>query len=117
MGKHTCIAGEPGTGKSQLTLAIAAAISTGGEWPCGEGRAPLGSVIILSAEDGECDTIVPRLMAAGADRDRVHIVSAVRPNNGSSRGFSLQADLGLLEDEIAKIGDATLVIIDPISSR
>jgi hypothetical protein len=115
-GKHTCIAGEPGTGKSQLTLAIAAAISTGGEWPCGEGRAPLGSVIILSAEDGERDTIVPRLMAAGANRDLVHIVSAVRPDNGSRRGFSLQADLGSLEDEIIKIGDAALVIIDPISS-
>jgi predicted ATP-dependent serine protease len=26
-GKHTCIAGEPGTGKSQLSIAIIAAIS------------------------------------------------------------------------------------------
>ena len=76
-GKHTCIAGEPGTGKSQLSIAIAAAISTGGEWPCGEGRAPLGSVIVLSAEDGAADTIVPRLTAAGANLDRIHIVSAV----------------------------------------
>lgn len=30
-GKHTCIAGEPGTGKSQLSIAIAATISTGGD--------------------------------------------------------------------------------------
>jgi len=64
IGKHTCIAGEPGTGKSQLAVAIIAAITTGGEWPCGEGRAPLGNVIILSAEDGAADTIVPRLIAA-----------------------------------------------------
>ena len=39
-GKHTCIAGEPGTGKSQLSIAIIAAVTTAGEWPCGEGNAP-----------------------------------------------------------------------------
>src|SRR5207249_4910904 len=53
IGKQTCIAGDPGNGKSQLAIYAAAAVTTGGEWPCGEGRAPLGSVIILSAEDGE----------------------------------------------------------------
>lgn len=51
-GKHTCIAGEPGTGKSQLSIAMIAIVTTGGEWPCAEGWAPIGSVIILSAEDG-----------------------------------------------------------------
>src|SRR5215469_10516013 len=54
-GKHTCIAGEPGTGKSQLSIIIVSTLTTGGEWPCGEGRAPPGNVIILSAGD----TIVP----------------------------------------------------------
>ena len=84
-GKHTCLAGEPGTGKSQLGIHIVAAVTTGGEWPCGEGRAPVGNAIILSAEDGAADTIIPRLMAAGADRGRVHIVSAVRNPDGSRR--------------------------------
>jgi hypothetical protein len=74
IGKQTLIAGEPGLGKSQLTIALAAAVSTGGHWPCDEGRASLGSVIILSAEDDAADTIVPRLSAAGADLDRVLIV-------------------------------------------
>ena len=74
VGKQTCIAGDPGTGKSQLSVAIAATISRGGEWPCGEGRAPLGNVIIFSAEDGASDTIIPRLIAAGADLNRIHIV-------------------------------------------
>ncbi len=71
-GKHTMIAGTPGTGKSQLTISIGAAVTTGGTWPCGEGRAPLGHVIILSAEDGVADTIIPRLgpLAAGADLSR-----------------------------------------------
>jgi twinkle protein len=89
-GKITCIAGEPGTGKSQLSIATAAAISTEGNWPCGEGSAPFGSVIILSAEDGAADTIVPRLIAAGADRERVHIISAMGDKNGKGRrGFNL----------------------------
>jgi AAA domain len=97
LGKHTCIAGEPGTGKSQLSIAIVAALTTGGEWPCGEGEAPLGNAIILSAEDGVADTIVPRLLAASADLSRVHVVSAIHDGGGGHRGFDLQRDLELLE--------------------
>jgi hypothetical protein len=116
LGKHTCIAGEPGTGKSQLATFIAAQVSVGGAWPCDEGRARRGSVIILSAEDGEADTIVPRLYAAKADLGRVHIVSAVRTDCKQSRGFNLQADIELLEQKIAELGDVALITIDPISS-
>ena len=81
-GKHTAIAGEPGDGKSQFSIYVAATISRGGEWPCNEGRAPLGNVIIFNAEDGADDTIVPRLIAAGADIERIHIVSAVLLEDG-----------------------------------
>jgi hypothetical protein len=115
-GKHTCIAGEPGTGKSQLTIAVIAALTTGGLWPCGEGRASTGNVIILSAEDGAADTITPRLMAAGADLTRVHIVSAVRNADGSRRTLNLQNDLELLERKISEIGNVCLVVVDPVSS-
>ena len=116
-GKHTAIAGEPGDGKSQLSIYVAATISRGGEWPCDEGRAPAGNLIILNAEDGADDTVVPRLIAAGADLNRVHIVSAVLQDGGKGRRtFNLQADLELLERKIAEIGDVALVIIDPISS-
>jgi RecA-family ATPase len=118
LGKHTCVAGEPGTGKSLISDYAAAALTTGGHWPCGEGRAPtIGSVIILSAEDGAADTIVPRLMAVGADLDRVHIVSAVGiPDGNGRRTFNLQTDIALLEEKIVEVGDVVLVIIDPISS-
>jgi hypothetical protein len=115
-GKHTCIAGEPGTGKSQLAIAIIATVTTSGDWPCGEGRAPLGNAIILSAEDGAGDTIIPRLMAAGANLNRVHVVSAIRNADGSRRTLSLQNDLELLEKKIAEVGDVALVDVDPVSS-
>src|SRR5262249_35688198 len=117
IGKQTMIVGEPGLGKSQLTAFMAAAVTTGGQWPCNEGQALLGSVIILSAEDDAADTIRPRLDAAGADATRVLIVSAVRSDDGKGRRtFNLQADLDLLEQEITKARDVRLVIIDPISS-
>ena len=67
IGKQTLIAGDPGLGKSQLTAFLAAVVTTGGDWPCGEGRAEKGRVIMFSAEDDAEDTIVPRLIAAGAD--------------------------------------------------
>jgi hypothetical protein len=116
-GKHTSEAGEPGTGKSQQSIFTVATISNGGEWPCGEGCAPIGSSIILSAEDGAADTIVPRLIAADADLNKVHLVSAVRnPGKGGQRTFNLQTDIQLLERKIAEIGDVALVVIDPVSS-
>jgi putative DNA primase/helicase len=115
LGKLTLIAGEAGLGKSQLSIAMVASVTTRGEWPCREGRAPQGSVVILSAEDGAADTVVPRLMAAGADRERVEIVSAVRDEK-SRRSFNLSADLALLDQKISEIGDVKLIIIDPISS-
>jgi putative DNA primase/helicase len=114
-GKHTLIAGDPGTGKSQAMISIVAAVTTGGEWPCGEGRAPLGSVIILQAEDGVADTVIPRLMAAGADLTRVHIIKATRIE-GVSQTFDLHSDLDLLKRKIVEIGDVILVCIDPVSS-
>jgi putative DNA primase/helicase len=115
LGKLTLIAGEAGLGKSQLSIAMAAAVTTGGEWPCREGRASQGNVVILSAEDGAADTVVPRLIAAGADRARVELVSAVRDGK-SRRAFDLSADLALLGKKISEIGDVKLIIIDPISS-
>jgi AAA domain len=117
LGKQTLIAGEPGLGKSQLSISIIAAVTTGGMWPNGEGCAPRGSAVILSAEDGVADTTIPRLIAAGADRERVYIVSAVRSTDQDGRRtFNLQTDLALLEQKLDLIGDVRLVVIDPVSS-
>ncbi len=117
VGKLTLIAGEAGLGKSQVAIAMAAAHTTGAQWPCGEGMGPLGSVIFLSAEDGAADTVVPRLMAAGANLQHVHLVRAVRANDGKERRtFSLQSDLDLLANKIAELGHVRMVVIDPISS-
>lgn len=116
-GKLTMLAGEPGLGKSQLTCWITATVTTGGFWPDNADQALIGSTIILSAEDDAADTIRPRLEAARADIEKVHVISAVRSEDGKGRrGFNLQGDLQLLETAIKRIGDVRLVVIDPISS-
>jgi hypothetical protein len=81
----------------------------------GEGKAPLGSCVYLSAEDGVADTIVPRLIGAGADLDKIHIVKSVKEGDASS-WFNLETDIGLLEDMAREIGNVVLIVIDPISS-
>jgi RecA-family ATPase len=74
-------------------------------------------VIFMSAEDGIEDTIVPRLMAAGANLDRVHIVaSATKPDGTGRKTFSLKTDVDLLEGKAKEIADVRLIIVDPISA-
>jgi putative DNA primase/helicase len=116
-GKLVLVGGPPGLGKSQLTAFIAATISNGGDWPCNEGTTAVGNVIFMSAEDGIEDTIVPRLMAAGANLDRVHIVaSATKPDGTGRKTFSLKTDVDLLETKAKEIRDVRLIIVDPISA-
>lgn len=116
-GKLVLLGGPPGLGKSQLTAFISAVVSNGGTWPCGEGSTLPGDVIFMSAEDGIRDTIVPRLMAAGADTSRVHIVAAATKPDGTGRKtFSLKTDVDLLEAKAKEIGSVRLIIVDPISA-
>lgn len=113
-GKISILAGDPGQGKSQISLHLASVISSGGKWPDG-GKAPKGSIVILSAEDGAADTTVPRLIAAGADRSKVYFVRSVT-EKGKDRSFNLGADIQQLGELCDSLGDVVLVIIDPITS-
>ena len=119
IGKIALIAGNPGLGKSQLTTYMASVVTNGDCWPNDEGQSPVGSVIILSAEDDAADTIVPRLIAAGADMSRVYIVEAVKVGQGENaaeRQFNIVSDIDALCEAIDRIGDVKLVIIDPITA-
>ncbi len=56
-------------------------------------------------------------MAAGADRTKVKIVTAVHEADGTGRGiFNLTHDLDALEKLITETGDVGLVIIDPVDA-
>ena len=120
LGKLSLIAGDPGLGKSLLTATMAAIVSKGYSWPLEETVAPIGSVVLLSAEDDPGDTIKPRLEAAEADCDRIHVLQAVRATdsdgNPIERMFSLKRDIAVLEELLPTLPDCRLVIIDPISA-
>ena len=118
IGKLGIIAGLPDVGKGQILASIAAAITTGGHWPCNEGSAPKGRVVLLSGEDDLEDTVVPRLAAAGADLTRVRIAGMVVRNsdNKKKRMFSLITDLEKLEQTILEVGDVRVILIDPITA-
>ncbi len=106
VGRLTMLAGDPGLGKSLLTLDIAARVTRGEDWPDGS-ACPAGSVILLSAEDDLGDTVRPRLEAAAADLQRVHCLTA---------SVDLGRDLPAVRDALRSAGDAKLLIIDPISA-
>jgi hypothetical protein len=118
IGKLSLIAGHPDLGKSLVTLDLAARVTTGAPWPVNGGRAPLGNVVLLSAEDDPEDTYGPRLKAMGADLSRIDSITMVKildPNGKGYRSFDLQQDLDRLEIVVKK-KNAIFVGIDPISA-
>ncbi len=115
LGKLSLFCGDPGLGKSFVTCDLAARVSRGAKWPNSDDEQPAGTVLILACEDDAEDTIRPRLDAAGADVRRIHIIDSVSIRK-KERGFSLDADVPLLNREIERLGDVRLLIIDPISA-
>jgi hypothetical protein len=112
LGKVAILDGDPGQGKSTLTLTIAAKVTTGSPFPDGA-QPEVGTVIILSAEDDEADTIRPRLEAAGADLGRCFVAPSVHRADEPPRPPELPGDLAWLELQI-RAARASLVIIDPL---
>ena len=108
----TVLAGDPGLGKSYLTLDIAARVSLGGKWPDG-GDVPEGDVVIVTAEDALGDTVRPRLDRVGADVGRIHSIGIVVREGQKEVGLSLSDHLGEIEQVVTE-KNAVLVVIDPI---
>lgn len=119
LGKVTLIAGDPGLGKSLLTLDLAAHVSRGTPWPVDDAPCPCSDVLLLSAEDDVADTIRPRLDAANADPKRVHVLEAVfdieMDGKRVRRLPTLVRDIERL-DKILSRGGFGLVVVDPVSA-
>lgn len=113
-GKITLIDGNPGDGKTSITIAIAAHVTTGRNFPDGS-ICQRGRVIFLSAEDSAGDTLVPRFRAAGADLSMVRIMPAAFQDDGEVRVLTFPDHLRLLEEAIER-EKAALVVIDPLTA-
>src|SRR5258706_2766958 len=107
-GKLSLLIGDPGHGKSLLSVFVAACVSTGHEFSDGT-KAEIGNVLMVFCEDGAGDTVKPRLRVAGANLDRVMQIEV------SGRFIKLDTDIVKIE-EVIKQTEAKLLIIDPISA-
>jgi hypothetical protein len=125
-GKVTMFDGDPGLGKSCITTDLTARVTTASPFPDGHRPDKARCVLLLSAEDGIEDTIIPRLEAAGANRKLVTILDHVTDEDGGPRPVELPADIDRIEKWCASTiyaddlsADAfwttpSLVIIDPL---
>lgn len=107
-GKLALLDGDPGVGKSLVTIDVAARLSRGAPLPDGSASGRPHVTLLLSAEDGP-DTTRPRAEAAGADLDFVIAASA------GGAPFALPAGLPDLE-ELVRAYAADLVVIDPVAA-
>jgi hypothetical protein len=105
----TLVTGVDGVGKSTILYAKAA-LATRGKLPGKFEGAPV-DVVIASSEDHPNTVIIPRLKAAGADLDRVHIVKVRR--QGLEGEISLPDDLDAVALEVGRVG-ARKLIVDPL---
>lgn len=113
-GKMHVLGGAPGTGKTTISMALAATVTTGGRWPDGN-RSPVGNVVIWSGEDDPADTLVPRLSLSGADLRRIYFIADVKEGN-ERRSFDPARDMDMLRRKLIEVGDVRLLIVDPIVS-
>lgn len=107
-GKITMLDGDPGLGKSLMSLEFAARLSRGFGFPDDEHPPhPPANTLLVAAEDGLADTIRPRLEACGADLCKIFAL------NKPARIYQFPKDLQLL-GAMVQLYDARLVIIDPL---
>jgi AAA domain len=114
----TVFAGEKGLGKSVATNAWLVARVTRGELD-GELQGQPADVLVVTAEDSWSSVVKPRLMAHGADLDRVHRIEVAGDDGDAT--FTLPNDVDTLRAEIVRLreeegADVRLVVMDPIGA-
>ena len=101
--KLTILDGDPGLGKSTILLDLASRGSIGGVAPTGEPLGDAFTTIYITVEDDAEDTILPRILKAGGDPSRFHVV----------RKLVLPAEIDRLEETAMRL-KARLIVIDPL---
>jgi AAA domain len=113
LGTLGLLAGRQGVGKSTLAYWIAAKLTRGDLYGHYEGTPK--SVLVCASEDSWEHTIVPRLIASGADRTRIFRME-VLSSIDARVGLTLPRDLDEVEKSAMKT-DAALMLLDPLMSR
>lgn len=106
-GKITIIQGDPGEGKSTVAINLASIISNGESLPLEKEKTAPRAVVYQNSEDGKEDTIVPRLIACGADLSKVAYIEED------------ETALELGDERLSKVIDeigARVLILDPVQA-
>ena len=112
-GAISLVQGDGGTGKTTMTLAIAAALTCGESLPGSSTPLP-SNVIIQNAEDSYAQTIRKRLEQMGADCEKIHIICeeekalALSDTRIEEAIIRTNAKLVLLDPAQAYFGDANM---------
>lgn len=106
-GSVTIVQGDPGEGKSTMMLRLVALLTSGRKMPDGSGEGKARNVVYQAAEDGVSNVILPRLLDAGADCNKV---MRILPKDDW-----LSLDDSRFERAIRDI-DAALLVIDPLQA-
>jgi hypothetical protein len=114
LGMFSLIVGDPGVGKSFLSVYLSAVVSTGRDWPDGT-PSKNGSIFLFCDEDDFGKVVVPRLKTNGADIAKVYCLNEI---TGPDSIFNITnpENLRKLESAIKKVGDCRLIILDPITA-
>jgi putative DNA primase/helicase len=121
LGKLSLLGGIPSTGKTTIVQDMIERVSTGTKFPFTDVPVTAGDVLILTAEDDAADTIVPRLMAAGADLLRVHLIKSVaflddNTGNVNDKQLVLSRDMEQLKALLKEMPGVRLIVFDPLSA-
>lgn len=112
LGELTILAGKGGVGKSTILALFSAMITTGTMY--GEYYGKPRPVLYVVNEDSISKTVLPRMIAAGADPDLVNFLEVQTP--AGQAALSLPRDSERLMDEIIRT-NAVATFIDPFSAN
>lgn len=117
VGAFVLLNGRQGDGKGTIASSLIGALTTGSPLPDGH-RAEPATCAVLSLEDDVERTVVPRLLAAGADLARVHILDGVDAIDEDGlpfrRPWKMPTDLAALEEFIRE-SSVRLLVLDPVA--
>ncbi|GEM_PF-1601300 len=117
IGKLHLLVGEPGSGKTTLLADLLAAFSTGGLLPDGT-RARKVFCLYWTGEDSIQETVMARLIAAGADLQNILILRGMT-EHGKKRYFR-PSDMPELVSEIRRLRalgvNIGIIALDPLPS-
>jgi hypothetical protein len=115
-GKLVILDGDPDVGKSTLSVDLAARLTTGSPMP--DGYIPeRTNVLLLRAEDGAADTVLPRLLAAGGNPERFAELAGMPEIDDLGRLTMRPPEIPTDVIDLAAVitaDDFGLVIIDPL---